>query len=346
MRFQKTRLASAEQGYSITSLPILGQQRIIAAPEGPGPTMAFDLPGLEPRILTDGPGGCMGFAADPGRDDTFLAIMGFYPVFQAEGAGIDRYRAVDGLSLPWRGERVLDLPFVHRFCTVGNGAMDFVVAATICGGKDSRDDWSQAGAVYAVELPAEEGEAWRPRPILEGIHRNHGMLVGSQRGGPTVYISGDEGIFALDVPPADSADWGVHQIIDRPISEFALIDLDGDGRDEIAVIEPFHGPAMTIYKEVDGAWQPILSDELAFGHGLWAGILAGAPAVIASNRDAGKDLVCWRVTSTDPFTMEAQVIDAGAGATNVAVIDDDGGQALITANLEHAEYALYRVDAA
>lgn len=62
MRFLKTRLASAEQGYSITSLTLLGQQRIVAAPEGPWPTMVFDLPSLDGRILAEGPGGCMASA--------------------------------------------------------------------------------------------------------------------------------------------------------------------------------------------------------------------------------------------------------------------------------------------
>lgn len=343
MRFQKTQLAPAEQGYSITSLTILGQQRIVAAPEGPGPIMAFDLPTLERRILAEGPGGCMGFASYPGRDDALLAITSFFPVFKAEGAGIDLYQAVDGFNAPWHRQRVLDLPFVHRFCTVGNGEVDYLVAATICGGKDDRDDWSKAGAVYAVEVPGSESGDWRPAPILEGIHRNHGMLV-DRSGRPTVYVSGDEGLFALRVPEVGSSTWNVEQVIERPISEFVPIDLDADGQDEIAVIEPFHGPAMTVYKQLDGEWQPVFSDELAFGHGLWGGTLAGAPAVIASNRNDTKDLVCWLVTSTDPLQMEAHVIDAGAEATNVDVIEYDGGQALIAANLVHAEYALYRVD--
>lgn len=344
MRFHKTQLAPAEQGYSITSLTILGQQRIVAAPEGTGPTVMFDLPSLERRILAEGPGGCMGLAPYPGRDDAILAITRFFPVFQADGAGIDLYRSVDGVDTPWPGERVLDLPFVHRFCTVGNGEMDYLVAATICGGKASRDDWSRSGAVYAVEVPAEPGGDWRPRSILEGIHRNHGMRVGRLLGEPAVYVSGDEGLFALGVPAPGSSTWSVEPIMERPISEFVAIDLDGDGQDEIAVIEPFHGPAMTAYKAFDGVWRPVFSGELAFGHGLWAGMLAGAPAIVVSSRDGTRDLQCWRVTSTDPMKMEVQVVDAGAGATNVDVIEYAGGQALITANLEHAEYALYSVD--
>ena len=84
--------------------------------------------------------------------------------------------------------------------------------------------------------------------------------------------------------------------------------------------------------------------QLAFGHGLWAGTLAGSPAVIAGNRDAGKDLVCWRVASSDPLELEAQTIDAGAESTNAVVIDHGGREALVTANLGHAEYALYHVD--
>ncbi|MBN2704595.1 MAG: hypothetical protein JXR23_10330, partial [Pontiellaceae bacterium] len=134
-------------------------------------------------------------------------------------------------------------------------------------------------------------------------------------------------------------------IIKEPISEVYPADLDQDGEDEIAVIEPFHGSAMSVYKEIGGTWTKIYTAELAFGHGLWAGRLGGENVVIAGNRADEKNLACFKVTSASPFMMEESVIDAGSGTTNMSVIDTPNGKALATSNPGHEEYALYTPNA-
>lgn len=344
MRFTKSRLADVEQAYSIVAMPILGESRVIAAPEGPGPVMAFTPPSLDPVVLVDGPGGCMGFAAYPGRDDAIFLISDFYPIYQSERAGVDLCLAVDGLAVPWARRRVFELPFVHRICTVGDGQRSFLLAASICGGKTHRDDWSQPGTVYAAELSEEPEHDLEPAPVLEGIHHNHGMHVGTYRGERCVYIAADEGLYALRLPTEGSSTWPFDHLLDEPISEPCFIDLDGDGALELAVIEPFHGNAMSVYKERDGRWERVFSSELSFGHGMWTGDLAGAPTVIVANRSGNKDLVCLQVSSLDPFTMEETIIDAGSGTTNVDVLDIDGRQVLVAANAAHAEYAKYEIN--
>ena len=344
MRFEKSRLAEVQQAYSIVAMPILGERRIVAAPEGPGPVVVFTPPGLKPTVLVDGPGGCMGFAAHPGRDDAFFMISDFYPIYQSERAGVDWCVAIDGLAVPWRRRRVLELPFVHRICTFASSDRHFLLAASICGGKSSQDDWSQPGTVYAAELPADPGVTLRPFPVLEGIHHNHGMHVGTYRDERCVYIAADEGLYALRLSTDGSSAWQVDHLLDEPISEPCFIDLDGDGALELAAIEPFHGNAMSVYKELDGRWERVFSSELSFGHGMWTGELTGAPTVIVANRSGDKDLVCLQVSSLDPFTMEETIIDAGSGTTNVDVLDIDGRQVLVAANAAHAEYAKYEID--
>lgn len=341
MEFTKRRLSQAEMGYFITHLNLLGQDRIVAAPEANGPAMAFAPPAYEPQILASGPGGCMGFAPVPGHDDAFLMITEFYPIFKSEKAGINLFKAVDGMNQPWEGRRIIDLPFVHRICVVGNGAEHYLVAAAVCAGKDFQEDWSRPGITYAARVPDNIDGPWELVPVMEAIHRNHGMKVGSFAGKSCVFITGDEGLFVLEIPEPGSSEWKSTRIIDRPISELAVADLDGDGEDEIAVIAPFHGSAMSVYKNIDGAWTEVYTAGLAFGHGLWAGNLGGENVVIAGNRADEKNLACFRTTSANPFAMEESVIDAGSGTTNMDVIDTPEGRALVTSNPGHEEYALY-----
>lgn len=341
MEFTKRRLSSADMGYFITHLNILGQDRIIAAPEANGPAVVFTPPGYEAHILAPEPGGCMGFAPLPGRDDAILMITEFYPIFKAKKSGIHLFQAVDGLNQPWQGKRIIDLPFVHRMCVVGNGTDHFLVAASVCGGKDFQDDWSRPGKTYVAQVPDNIEGPWKLEPVMEGIHRNHGMQVGSFAGQACVFIAGDEGLFALHIPRPGLSEWKTTHILDYPISELYPADLDHDGEDEIAVIEPFHGNAMSVYKNSKGTWTKVYSAELAFGHGLWAGRLGGENVVIAGNRANTKNLACFRVVSTDPFDMEESVVDAGSGTTNMAVLDTPDGKALVTSNPGHEEYAIY-----
>jgi hypothetical protein len=145
----------------------------------------------------------MGFAQVPGRDDAILAITRFYPIFRAEAAGIDLYVARDGLAEPWEGRRVIDLPFVHRMASVSTPAGDFLVAATVCGGKAFQEDWSQPGAVVAFRIPADLTGVWEAEPILEGIHRNHGMAVATFAGVRSLLDLGDRGRVRAVAPRRD-----------------------------------------------------------------------------------------------------------------------------------------------
>ena len=112
-----------------------------------------------------------------------------------------------------------------------------------------------------------------------------------------------------------------------------------------AGIQPFHGDTIAVYKQTGRGWDLVFDAPLGFGHGLWAGSLGGAAAVIVGNRDGTKNLCCYRVSAASPFAMEEIVIDAGAATTNMTVVSLPGGQAVIASNPEHSEYALYEVKA-
>ncbi len=347
MTFEKRTLIKAELGYAVATLTIAGARRVIAASESTGPAVVFDGPSFTPRVLAAAPGGTMGFAEIPGRDDALLAITRFYPVFRAEGAGIDLYLAPDGLSEPWDGQRVIDLPFVHRMASVSTPAGDFLVAATVCGGKAFREDWSKPGAVVAFRIPEDLTGRWRPEPILEGIHRNHGMAIATLAGARSLLISGTEGVFALSLPGETSVDgtvippWSPTRILDHEVSEVGLHDFDGDGTPELAVIEPFHGNRFAIYKEGAAGWSRVFEAELAFGHGLSVGSFAGRPVAVVGNRAGSKDLLCFGVTGTAPLEMERMTVDAGAGTAGTAMVSTADGDGFVASNPEFAEYALY-----
>ena len=347
MRFEKRKLSDAEMGYAVSQARVAGADRVLAASEAHGPAVAFDGPRLEPRVIATEPGGTMGFAAVPERDDALFIITGFYPVFDAATAGIHLYRAVDGLSVPWKGERVIDLPFVHRIASVATPLGDYLIAATVCGGKDSRDDWSKPGAVYVYPIPRGLDGPWDAQVVLDGVHRNHGLALGAIDGVRSLLVSATEGVFALALPGEEDASgnavepWRSMKLLDHEVSEMGLIDLDGDGEDELAVIEPFHGDTFAVYKNGATGWGRVYSATLDFGHGLSVGRLAGEPVAVVGNRGGSKNLVCYRPGAGDPFAMEEIVVDEGPATAGTTIAPTAEGDGIVASNPEFAEYALY-----
>lgn len=347
MKFTKRKLADADMGYAVSRARIAGEERVLAASEAHGPAVAFVGANLEPVTIATEPGGTMGFASVPGRDDALFVITGFYPIFEATGAGVHLYRAVDGLAEPWHGERVVELPYVHRIASVATSEGDFLLGATVCGGKEFRDDWSKPGAVYAFPIAADLAGPVAPETILDGIHRNHGLALGTIDGVASLLVSGTEGLFALALPGESSPDgsrvepWRVSTLLDSEVSEMGLIDLDGDGEDELAVIERFHGDTFAVYKLRAGRWERVYDAELGFGHGLSVGHLAGEPVVAVGNRDGSKNLVCYLPTSSDPFSLEEIVVDEGPATAGTTIASTPFGDGIVASNPEFAEYALY-----
>ena len=231
--------------------------------------------------------------------------------------------------------------------TVPTPLGDYLIAATVCGGKDYEEDWSKPGTVFAYLIQPELIGPWKPMPILESIHRNHGLGLGTVDGVESLLVSGTEGLFALAVPGvkdtegAQVARWRTVTILDHEVSEMGLIDLDGDGVSELVVIEPFHGDELAVYKNESSGWTKIYSAELSFGHGLSVGHLKGDPVVVVGNRAGSKDLVCYRTVPGNHFSMEPIVVDHAAAPAGTTITARSQGDGIVSSNPEFGEYAFY-----
>ena len=176
----------------------------------------------------------------------------------------------------WAQERVLDLPFAHRLEVVRCKDRDVLVAASVAQTKDSPEDWVRPGAVYACPL---EGDAtrqkWNLLPVFENLHKNHGFLNADDAATPSVLVSGSEGVFRLQIRPETGSPWHADRLLDREVSEFALLDLNGDGVDEMVTVEGFHGNALRVYEPQQNTWKERVSFDIVSAHGLWAGRILG-----------------------------------------------------------------------
>ena len=121
------------------------------------------------------------------------------------------------------------------------------------------------------------------------------------------------------------------------------MDLDEDGVDELAVISPFHGDTIRIYRQADGKFEIAYTYEkkAEFSHSIYGGMLGGKPAVVIGHREGERNLLMftWNKGSGQ---FESQILDRGCGSANVYKYEKGGVDYLISTNREIDEVALYK----
>ncbi len=350
MRFEKRSLCTMNMPYALGRLELDGEQCVVGATEDHGQVMVMRPPFRDASELVPGPGGCMALLADRERPGTLYAVMGCFLGYKFQEGGVYRIRREsDGV---FRAVKILDLPFAHRIELVERPTGRYLIAAALAADKSDPTDWSKPGALYAAPVPHGDLDSraqWRLTPILEGVHKNHGLLVTPFQGRRSVLLSGSEGLFALDLDSSGEG-WPSRRVLEREISEMAVFDFDGDGKDELVTIEPFHGNALHVYREGARGWESVWEAELAYGHCLWAGEIMGRRSLLVSNRSGSRDLILYQFTGIEaqrgssPFPAPARVVvDAGAGSANMLVLRSAGVEHIFATNQGGSEIAVYTV---
>lgn len=345
MQFEKRCICDLKSPYALGTIVQNGERCVVGSTEDHGPIMLMRPPFREAAQMVEGPGGCMSLVADSKRLGDLYAIMECFVPYKFQAGGIYHIRSGTG-DVTWSAAKIINLAFVHRIDFLDRGGTRFLLAATLATDKTDPADWSSPGSLYASRVPGGSGERWELIPILEGIHRNHGLLVTRFMGRRSVLVSGTEGLFAADVETGNT-EWVFRQVLGDPISEIAVFDVDGDGSDELITIEPFHGNYLRIYRQVSNGWQKAWESELEFGHCLLAGLFDRVPSILVSNRAGSRDLLLYRFER--PTKQKTQqlpqpiriVIDAGVGAANMLVLSHEGADLIFAANQTAGEIVAY-----
>lgn len=337
MNIKKKVIASFDKLYAIAV--IMQNNRPIsylAATEGEGKCVAVNTKTGAPKTLWEQPGGTMTICQLNNSGD-FLAVQKFLPVFAAENAEIVYgKRLQDG---NYDIKKCIDLPYIHRFDILEIDGGKMFVGATLCGGKESQQDWSKPGRVYVGEIPENPENGIRLKVILEGITKNHGFCTTYYNGEKVVLVSGSEGLFRITPPSKCDGLWKTDKIFNREISDMAVVDFDNDGVDEIAVIEGFHGNQLTVNKLQNGEWVKIYELNISFGHAVWGGKLLGKNRLIVGYRRDKKELLC---ITKEEKGVETILLGNG-GPSQINVIPSEDQAIIYSADREAGEAVLYTV---
>ena len=329
----KKTILKIESVYTANAFTINGATYVGAGSETTPAVYVHEIATGRSSLVDGCPGGVMSFVPTPGHPNLFYSVMGLFPPFVGQEAGIFLHRCEKN---GWRTTKAMALPFAHRCDILEKDGCSWLVAASCSKFKAEPADWKQSGELYAIPLDKDTGLSGTPQLVYDKIWRHHGMLKAHFQGDDTLLFSGAEGIFYM---ARENETWTVRQLFNQEVSEFGLIDLDGDGHDELVTIEPFHGNTLNVYKNTGGTWKKLYTDELWFGHGLSCGMFQGEAIIVVGNRRGPLTLNLYRRKTDGSFGRE--ILEDAAGPTQTQVFSAGGKDYILSANQLKNEVALY-----
>lgn len=337
----RQRLLEIRHSYSVQPVLRDGRMGVLVGSETKGPNILLEGPEFTAKTICGGPGGTMMILPVPNRSDQFVSIMGLYPPFIGRDAGLFLHEKKDTEKNDWRTQKLTSLPFAHRLEFMEADNRLFLLVATVAEDKDSPEDWSKPGSVFAADVTEGIDQDFMLEPLASGITRNHGMSRAHWEGKDVVLVSGANGVHAIY---RTGGNWVQELLMDREVSEVCLEDLDGDGNPEMVTIEPFHGDYLRFYRQEGGAWKPVHEFPLDFGHGLTVGKIGGVPSVFVGNRRGDRELL-WYSINPERNLVTRRVVDEGVGPTQTFLYEEEGRSFLISSNPVSGEVVRYQLDA-
>lgn len=344
MTIEKKTLDTMDRCYAVAAFKVDGRLQLFYASEGHGPCYMYDAQSLERKVVWEEPGGTMCIVPLENTDGDFLAVQNFFPTFQSEKSTIV-YGHYNKEHDTWEIKTLFNLPFIHRFDVLHTPHGRYLIACTLATSKKEKEDWSDPGKVYVAHLPDDLTKEISLSVILDGLVKNHGYSrIYLDDNTPASLVACESGIYKI-IPPAFVNDsWNVTHIKKEETSDVCMLDIDGDGKNEIATIEGFHGSVLKIYKEEKDGYRELYkcARTMNFIHAIWSGNLRGIPTMIFGYRRHALELFLVQYDKEN-HEFKEYTVDIGTGPSNVTVVNGDEYDMILSSSRHIGEATVYYV---
>lgn len=347
MNVEKKAIGHLTKCYSIAPLTYQGEDHILVAAEKVDRCLLFNLEGRLVDTVWTEPGGVMTMVQVPHTNGQFLATHKFYSPNDSKEAEIVIVTPKNRGD--WEVRTLVSLPHVHRFDILERNGVRYLLACTLKSGHEYKDDWSCPGRVYGAVLPENLDEFDKDHQlkltmIQDNMLKNHGYYRVEEKGAAAGIISSDSGVYRFIPPSEKNGDWEIIRLLDTPASDAVLVDFDEDGEKELAVLSPFHGDCISIYKKQGDGFGKIYEYEkpAEFTHAIYGGTLCGRPALVVGHRKGERNLLTFTFHKENG-QYACTVLDRDCGPANVFHYTKAGKDILISTNREIDEIAMYTI---
>ena len=344
MTIEKKTLDTMDRCYAVAAFKVQGRLQLFYASEGHGPCYMYDAVTLERKVVWETPGGTMCIVPLENTDGDFLAVQNFFPTFQSENSTIV-HGHYNTTSDEWEIKTLFTLPFIHRFDVLHTPHGMYLIACTLATSKKEKEDWSDPGKVYVATLTNDFTNDIPLTVILDGLVKNHGysrIYLGDNT--PASLVACESGVYKIIPPAFVNNSWTVTHLKNEETSDVCMTDMDGDGKNELAAIERFHGSVLKIYKEEQEGYTEVYkcARTMNFIHAIWAGKLRGIPTMIFGYRRHALELFLVQYDNESKEYKE-YTIDIGTGPSNVTVVNGDEYDMILSSSRHIGEATVYYV---
>lgn len=346
LKVSKKVVGKLEKCYSLAMLNYKGKEHFLCAAEKVNSCYLISLEGDIKETVWEGPGGVMTMVQVPGTDGQFLATRKFYSPNDSKEASV--VVVTPRGKNDWEVRTLCKLPFVHRFDILQAGGRNYIIACALKSDHEYKEDWRFPGKVFVAELPTDlsgfdDDHQLKLKAIKDNMLKNHGYYRHVEKDGSTSSIvSCDGGVYQFFPPKQAGGKWNVQQLTSDAASDGLLLDLNGDGEEELCTIAPFHGDTVNIYQKKDGRFvlDYTYPEKLEFLHAIFGGEICSKSTWVLGNRKGDRLLLAFTCENGE---YQAQKLDRGRGAANVVHYVYEGKDILIGANRETNEIARYEL---
>ncbi len=257
-----------------------------------------------------------------------------------------------GGASPWTLRDITSEPTLHRIRWAnvdGTGDPELIVVP-LHGRGTSPPEWAGVGPrLLALRVPKVPGkDPWPAELIDDSLHivHNFAVLDFDGDGDDELIAASREGLHLLE--RGREGRWTKTRLGDVNAGEVKVGRVGG--RRVLAVIEPWHGTTLAIYrepgKETRGPWtRQVIDETLTGGHAIgWADVDGdGSDELIAGWREKEVGVAVYRITSATGRPARV-MIDAGGMAAEdltVADLDADGRPDVIASGRRTANVRIY-----
>jgi hypothetical protein len=297
----------------------------------------FENPSWQARVVLDGqtPKDNVTLAPhDIDRDGRLDVALGATWKPSDTNAGGTLHWASPGASgAAWTLRDITSEPTLHRIRWAnidGTGDPELIVAP-LHGRGTSPPEWTGAGPrLLALRVPKDPAtDVWPAELIDESLHivHNFAVLDFDGDGDDELIAASREGLHLLE-RGADGR-WAKTRLGDVNAGEVKVGRVGGQRA--LAVIEPWHGTTLAIYREpgrlTRGPWtRQVIDDTLTGGHAIgWADVDGdGNDELVAGWREKDVGVALYAITSATERPVRIMIDAGGMAAEDLTVADLDG----------------------